>query len=164
MKVTSLSQLMPQDINVQIIMSDERMMEFPCREMTWARMSEIERSVPEYIGDVSAATEIGKTGFYVKKDHPAYLAALAAANQKRLMLKLAEFVRFEVPGNTLDERAAALSDVLTPDIVDGLARALNQMSRAQVAKVEDRADSFRGERSAVDGSGAVKSANTKRVR
>lgn len=137
-RLTSLADMPSLDIDVHISTGNEALV-IPCRELTYKRFQEIGRMVTEPEPKTVGA---GPKGPIYSYSHPEYLQARQDAADRRLYLRLAEFVKLDIPGETLEARAAQLEDALSVAIVTKLAEAMQKTQSEGETRIEQRAVTF----------------------
>ena|SRR5690554_4105112 len=136
--LTDLTQLPGRDIDVRIELDGGQAIVIPCRALTFKRYQEIGRMVTDPMPPVMA----GPKGKIYDFQDPVYQSKRDEANERRRYLRLAEFVRAEMPGETLQEQADWLADHLEMGILMALARQMDSTLSGGMAAIEARAATF----------------------
>ena len=137
--ITSLTQLPSRDLPVTIeIEGQDEMIVIPCRALTFRRYQEIGRMVP----DVAPPTMAGKNGILYDWQNPEYKAKQEAVQEQRNMLRLAEFVQADIPGNTLQDKADYIANELEMGVVYALKSAMDKTMQGGGASVSAREANF----------------------
>lgn len=158
-RITKLSELAPRTIDVVIDRPDgQESVIIPCRELTYKRFYEIGRLVPEPIPvhtdepiDFAHDEKKNLVKLYGVNWHE-HNRAVAAAETRRTMWRLTEFVDLEFEATDIEARIEELENTLPNDVVQGLIMAMRTMVFGSEARVAERASSFHsnGTRHAVD--------------
>lgn len=138
LKITSIEQLKPQDINV-IIEREDDIIEIPCR---MPGHQEYQRLGYEIVDPAPPVRGAGPKGPVYNYSDPAYLQARQEAAQKRIYRRLLAFVQIEVPGATVEEQIANLANTLDVSVVNKLIEVMSGLMNEGSARVEDRAATF----------------------
>lgn len=140
-EVTSLADLGPRTIIVNLEREDG-VLQIKCRTLSYQRWQQIGWEVADPTPPVVGA---GKHGPIYNHDDPAYKAALMQASDERMYRRLLEFVQIEVPGRTVEQKLARLRETLEAGVVRHLAQVMGAYTRDGSARIEGRANSFRGD-------------------
>lgn len=137
--ISSLTQLPSRDVPVRIeIEGQANPVIIPCRALTFRRYQEIGRMVP----DVAPPSMAGKTGVMYDWQNPEYKAKQEAAQEQRNMLRLAEFIQADIPGNTLQDKADYIASELEMGVVYALKSAMDKTIQGGGASVSAREANF----------------------
>ena len=136
-QIVGFGDLPDRDITVFVEMADNQLA-FPCRTLTYKRFNELGRLIP----DPEPPFDAGPKGRIYHLQDPAYLAKFPEVADKRMYYRLAEFLRLPIPGETMAEKAAYLSENLEYTIVKALIEAMQQNMLEGKAHVEARAATF----------------------
>lgn len=137
--ITSLTQLPSRDMPVRIeIEGQEDAIVIPCRALTFRRYQEVGRLV----ADATPPTMAGKNGVLYDWQNPDYRAKQEAIQEQRNMLRLAEFVRADIPGDTLEAKAEWMASELEMGVVYALKAAMDKTLQGGGAAVNARAGTF----------------------
>ena len=117
---------------------DDQTLAFPCRMLTYKRFNELGRMIP----DPEPPMMAGPKGKIYDLQNPEYLAKFPEVAEKRMFYRLVEFLRMTIPGETMAEKAAYLSDNLEYTIVKALVEGMQQTMIEGKARVESRAATF----------------------
>ena len=137
--ITSLLQLPGRDVPVTIeIEGQNDPIVIPCRALTFRRYQEVGRMVT----DAAPPTMAGKNGVIYDWQNPDYRARQEAVQEQRNLLRLAEFVRAEIPGDNLQAKADWMMDNLEMGVVYALKAAMDKTLQGGGAAVNARAGAF----------------------
>lgn len=137
-RITSLADLPSRDIDVRVEVDGGDALLIPCRALTFKRYQEIGRMVAEPTPPVMA----GPKGKIYDYQDPAYQDKRNEANEQRRYLRLAEFIRIDIPGTDLTSKAAWLADNLEMGVLMALARQMDSTLSGGNAAIEARAATF----------------------
>lgn len=126
---------------------DQDDLAIPYKELSYKRYWEIGRMVEDPPPHDGAPTEFHRDEKGVV--HPAFTVnmtkfrqAQAEAENKRALMRLAEFIDLPIEGETLEERAEILQNTLPLDVVNALSAAMRQLTIGSESHVEARAAAF----------------------
>jgi hypothetical protein len=137
-KITSLADLQPRTVTVEIERGDE-VLEIPCKTLSYA---EFQRLGYEVVDPAPPTDRWDKKGPIYNYNDPAYLQDRQKANDERMYRRLLAFVQIDVPGDTVEEQIDNLTNTLEVDIVRALVGIMSNMVTGGEARIADRAATF----------------------
>ena len=139
--ISDISALETLTVNVEVEWYDGTIKSVPMRTLSFGRWLEIERMVAEPDPPIIGGNAKGVIYDY---NNANYLNAKAAARERRLMLKLAESIALELPGETLAEKADYIQTKMDGVFVNSLGIWLNQSFGSRLVRAANRAENFHG--------------------
>lgn len=138
-EVKSLKDIGRRDVTIEIEHRNEILV-FQAKTLTFKRFQELGRLVdapqPPAMG-----VDANKRPLYNLND-PGYKKQVDEAENRRGLLRLAEFLDMDIPGETPQEKADALAEALEQDVVISLFNAMWGTVVEGKARVEARAATF----------------------
>lgn len=137
--ITSLDDLQPRDVDVEIERGNEVLV-IPCRTLTYGEFQRLGYAVIDPAPPVATWNSKGAASY--NYNDPQYLTAKQQAADERLYLRLLAFLKIDVPGDTPQEKIDNLQNTLEVDVVRALTKVMLDMVSGGEARVTDRATTF----------------------
>lgn len=139
LSITSLDQLRPPTITVEVEMADGTIAIIPMRALTYFQWHELGYAVPQPLPPTVGA---GASGPVYDRTDSNFLIACAKADIERDFRRLATALQIPVQGDTIEAKAQTLKDTLDASITRQLIGILQQQARAGEARIAERAATF----------------------
>lgn len=146
---TSLADLAPRRGTVIVQRPDDQDdLAIPYKELSYKRYWEIGRMVEDPPPNDGNPTDFhrdekGEIHRLFTINWTQYQQARLDAENKRVLMRLAEFIDLPIDGDTLEDRAETLQASLPHDVVNALSAAMRTLTIESESRVEARAATFR---------------------
>lgn len=137
--ISDLALLETLPVNVEVEWHDGTVKAIPMRTLSFGRWLEIDRMVADPPPHIAGGNAKGPIYDYNNVD---YLRARAQADERRLMLKIAEAIALPIPGDTLEAKADYIDTKMDGMIVNSLGIWLRRSFGARLASAKARAENF----------------------
>lgn len=139
LNITSLDQLRPPTITVEVTLADGNVAVIPMRALTYFEWHELGYAVPQ---PVPPTTGAGPDGPRFDRTDGNFLIACAKADIERDYRRLAKALQIPVHGDSIEAKAETLKGALDASITRQLISILQQQARAGEARIAERAATF----------------------
>lgn len=140
-KVTSLEDIDTLLPDVEVERIDGSFLSIPIREIGYAEFVRLGLAIRNPSPPIAGVDPVTKKPL-LDYNNPDYLAAVNEAGMKRQYARLIPMLRFDVPGDTLDDKIVALDRRLGFAETRQLIGWMNAMAERMEAAIQTRADTF----------------------
>lgn len=136
-----LSDLAPVAIRVEIERPGGDLLVVPLRTLTYSEWLRLGFEVPDPTPPISGVDKNGRPVFDTR--HPDYLRAVEMATLQRGLRRLLAALQIDIPGDTAEQKLAALDASLDAGVARQLLGVLGRLAAKGEAHITARADTFR---------------------
>lgn len=130
-------------ITVVIQLADDTEVTVPVKMIPQYRMMQLSAMIPSALPPVVDIQHGTQKPVYNYND-PAFVAQVGEVQFKRNCLMLAEMVKIDIPGETLDDKALYIRENFDPIVTDQLVNVVGERREKAKARIVTRAETFHG--------------------
>lgn len=135
-----LSDLECATITVVITLADDNEVTVPMKMIPQYRMMQLSAMIPSAVPPLVDYAAGGKPVY--NYNDAVFVAAVGKVNFERSCLMLAEMVKLDIPGETLEEKAAYIRETFDPIVTDQLVSVISERREKAKARIITRAETF----------------------
>lgn len=128
-------------ITVIVSLADESEVIVPMKMIPQYRMMQLSAMIPSAMPPMVDIQHGTQKPIYNYAD-PAFVAAVGEVSFKRNCLMLAEMVKIDIPGETLEEKAKYIQETFDPIVTDQLIGVVSERREKAKARIVTRAETF----------------------
>lgn len=139
-RVASFDDLKPGKVNIEVEMEDGEILLFPMRLPTYFDILDMEGRIPLPEAPITGADRNGRP--LRNYSDPGYIANANRVVARRNVALLVQSLDMDIPGDTLEEKTAALETGISARVMRQLMAVLEGVMRSGEARVESRVTTF----------------------
>lgn len=130
-------------ITVVITLADDSEVTVPMKMIPQYRMMQLSAMIPSAMPPMVDIQHGTQKPIYNYSD-PAFVAAVGKVQFERNCLMLAEMVKIDIPGETLEGKATYIRETFDPIVTDQLVNVIGERREKAKARIVTRAETFHG--------------------